>query len=396
MAVYRQVLASCLLLALLAGQTLAKPAPVLVWSNGKQLASLTKGSVRTAYESLGAASVAQELVKESGRFAVQGEAVGSLVEQELTVLFLGNKLTVQDLSRAEGLEPLRAALEKAGSSLALPHVEFGADSSLAGQVQAALATLPSRVHSVDACDAEAALATLRELAAAPSAQGVRDVVLVNACPSAPLAAQVALVGDVQAAVDAASRPHTMAFAGEPMLQVARRSLLDYGLPDGVTAADLAKLQAQGAIPAGLTADQLKSLAGQASGEAVGQAASSGLSEEDVATAAALAAAGGRADNTASSGAQSTAAGSKYVQPDLPSVQSSLKVAPVLPPGIDPRELPFNLCPVGSQCQTQVRQFEIVILGITMIIALAIGFFMLHILDTPSRFELPKDTSARSE
>jgi hypothetical protein len=43
----------------------------------------------------------------------------------------------------------------------------------------------------------------------------------------------------------------------------------------------------------------------------------------------------------------------------------------------------------GKCKVQVRLFEVIILLIILLVALGAGLFMLHILDTPTRFEKEK-------
>lgn len=59
--------------------------------------------------------------------------------------------------------------------------------------------------------------------------------------------------------------------------------------------------------------------------------------------------------------------------------SSVRGSPV-PPGY--------LC--NSKCQAQVRFIECFILALLVIVAVAAGSFMMHVLDTPTRFETPKE------
>ena len=81
-----------------------------------------------------------------------------------------------------------------------------------------------------------------------------------------------------------------------------------------------------------------------------------------------------------------------LQQILPTQMSGLNLPGHSGAGSDVGESPVPetwLC--NSKCQAQVRVVETIILGICLISALAAGTFMLNMLDTPTRFETPKES-----
>ena len=54
------------------------------------------------------------------------------------------------------------------------------------------------------------------------------------------------------------------------------------------------------------------------------------------------------------------------------------------------------CTSSCVCYVQVRLFETLILIVLLLTALAVGLCMLHILDTPSRFEAEKKENTRHQ
>lgn len=302
----------CAIVGQAQGQQRQTLAPTFVWSPDAYISAGPGGvTSRVSYETTAASAFAGNLLDtllathQSQQLAQQllNATVLQQAPPQTVVLLVGKQVSTEALgqaSAADALQPLRAAVEAAGSSMSLPYVLHKAGESIREVVAGHMGAqgMSTSLHQLGCSgDKEAASgAGLSALLASLQTQDAPQVIMVCST-EATVGGEMELLQALQGAVADAGHAHVMVYAAEPAspaggsLQAVGRSLL-----------------------------QQRALKRQA------------------------------------------------------------KVA-----------LTYTC---DARCESQVKLLEAVILAINLIVAVLVGTCMLHNLGTPTRFEMPKETTQR--
>ncbi|CAL8467608.1 g7146 [Coccomyxa elongata] len=206
--------------------------PTFLWSPESYVKAGSEGQKsRVSYETASTLSVAEVLLgsffREDGVHSAAQHLLNAedvkLRAPETLLLYVGNQVHPESLaepSLADVLQPLRRAVENAGSSLSMPNIVHkgpGSVSELISQ-QLQFQSGPASLQMLGACSGGGDVATEASASAVQSllsqAAGTAQVVMV--CPSeAGLREEMDLLEQIQAVLAEGDRRHVMAYISDP-------------------------------------------------------------------------------------------------------------------------------------------------------------------------------------